>query len=113
MSTNEITIPTLELNDGNCIPQLGFGVFEVEPEETKDAVLHALQTGYRMIDTAVNDPGSVVVILGEVARRQNQLTRAHVARLLQRGPLRRSRVRPGRVRSSRPGRWQRRRVAVR
>jgi diketogulonate reductase-like aldo/keto reductase len=52
MTTNETTIPTLELNDGNRIPQLGFGVFEVDPEATKDAALHALKTGYRLIDTA-------------------------------------------------------------
>ncbi|HEY3945125.1 MAG TPA: aldo/keto reductase, partial [Solirubrobacteraceae bacterium] len=45
-------VPTLECNDGNRIPQLGFGVFEVPPEDTTDAVLHALQGGYRMIDTA-------------------------------------------------------------
>ena len=49
---NTISVPTLECNDGNRIPQLGFGVFEVPPEDTTDAVLHALQTGYRMIDTA-------------------------------------------------------------
>jgi diketogulonate reductase-like aldo/keto reductase len=49
---NILEVPSLELNDGNQIPQLGFGVFEVEPEDTLDAVLHALQTGYRMIDTA-------------------------------------------------------------
>jgi diketogulonate reductase-like aldo/keto reductase len=49
---NTISVPTLECNDGNRIPQLGFGVFEVPPEDTTDAVLHALQGGYRMIDTA-------------------------------------------------------------
>lgn len=49
---NTISVPTLECNDGNHIPQLGFGVFEVPPEDTTDAVLHALQAGYRMIDTA-------------------------------------------------------------
>ncbi len=52
MATNESTFPTLDLNDGNSIPQLGFGVFEVEPQETTDAVLHALKTGYRLVDTA-------------------------------------------------------------
>jgi 2,5-diketo-D-gluconate reductase A len=52
MTTNEITIPTLELNDRNRIPQLGFGVFEVDPQDTKEAVLHALNTGYRLVDTA-------------------------------------------------------------
>jgi diketogulonate reductase-like aldo/keto reductase len=49
---NTMPMPSLELNDGNHIPQLGFGVFQVAPEETADAVLHALQTGYRLIDTA-------------------------------------------------------------
>ncbi len=52
MTTNETTIPALDLNDGHSIPQLGFGVFQVEPEDTSDAVAHALHTGYRLIDTA-------------------------------------------------------------
>jgi 2,5-diketo-D-gluconate reductase A len=52
MTTNETTIPLLDLNDGNRIPQLGFGVFEVDPEDTKESVAQALRTGYRMIDTA-------------------------------------------------------------
>jgi 2,5-diketo-D-gluconate reductase A len=46
------SVPFLDLNDGNRIPQLGFGVFQVPPEDTADAVLHALRTGYRAIDTA-------------------------------------------------------------
>jgi 2,5-diketo-D-gluconate reductase A len=45
-------VPNLPLNDGRQIPQVGFGVFEVPPEQTVDAVLHALKTGYRSIDTA-------------------------------------------------------------
>jgi 2,5-diketo-D-gluconate reductase A len=52
MSTFNSTIPTLELNDGHTIPQLGFGVFQIEPDETADAVVRALETGYRHIDTA-------------------------------------------------------------
>jgi 2,5-diketo-D-gluconate reductase A len=44
--------PMLDLNDGHRIPQLGFGVFLVPPEDTADVVLKALQTGYRHIDTA-------------------------------------------------------------
>ncbi len=47
-----IPIPDLELNDGNSIPQLGFGVFQVDPDETAAAVVQALGTGYRLIDTA-------------------------------------------------------------
>lgn len=45
-------VPNLPLNDGREIPQIGFGVFQVSPDETVDAVLHALNTGYRAIDTA-------------------------------------------------------------
>jgi 2,5-diketo-D-gluconate reductase A len=46
------TVPNIELNDGNSIPQLGFGVFQIPPEETAEAVTRALETGYRHIDTA-------------------------------------------------------------
>ena len=46
------TVPDLRLNDGNSIPQLGFGVFQIEPGETADAVARALEAGYRHIDTA-------------------------------------------------------------
>ncbi len=45
-------IPTIELNDGNRIPQLGFGVFQIDPGETAEAVTTAIDTGYRHIDTA-------------------------------------------------------------
>lgn len=45
-------IPTLTLNDGAEIPQLGLGVFLVEPGETERIVTEALETGYRHIDTA-------------------------------------------------------------
>ncbi len=47
-----MTVPTLELNDGTTIPQLGFGVFKVDPEETERIVSDALEVGYRHIDTA-------------------------------------------------------------
>ncbi|HEX8347145.1 MAG TPA: aldo/keto reductase, partial [Actinoplanes sp.] len=46
------TVPTITLNDGRTIPQLGFGVFQVPPEKTRDAVLLAFEVGYRHIDTA-------------------------------------------------------------
>jgi 2,5-diketo-D-gluconate reductase A len=45
-------VPITDLNDGNRIPQLGFGVFQIDPSETVDAVLCALEAGYRHIDTA-------------------------------------------------------------
>jgi 2,5-diketo-D-gluconate reductase A len=46
------TVPTIDLNDGSAIPQLGFGVFQIEPEDTAEAVRVALDAGYRHIDTA-------------------------------------------------------------
>jgi 2,5-diketo-D-gluconate reductase A len=45
-------VPTITLNDGARIPQLGFGVYKVPPEETAAAVRAALAVGYRHIDTA-------------------------------------------------------------
>ncbi len=51
MATQQ-TIPTVKLNDGREIPQLGFGVFQIPPEETAEAVGTALEIGYRHIDTA-------------------------------------------------------------
>ncbi len=47
-----MTIPALTLNDGHTIPQLGFGVFKVDPAETERIVAEALAAGYRHIDTA-------------------------------------------------------------
>jgi 2,5-diketo-D-gluconate reductase A len=47
-----MTVPTLTLNDGTSVPQLGFGVFQVPPEETAATVSTALEVGYRHIDTA-------------------------------------------------------------
>ena len=44
--------PEITLNNGRTIPQLGFGVFKVRPEDTVEAVTLALQAGYRHIDTA-------------------------------------------------------------
>ena len=52
MTTTQTDIPSIELNDGLQIPQLGFGVFQVPPAETADTVTTALQAGYRHIDTA-------------------------------------------------------------
>jgi 2,5-diketo-D-gluconate reductase A len=46
------TVPALELHDGIEIPQLGFGVFQVPPEDTQAVVEEALAVGYRHIDTA-------------------------------------------------------------
>lgn len=62
-----VTVPTLTMNDGRAIPQLGFGVFQIPPEQTAPAVTVALTAGYRLIDTAQgyqNEEG-----VGEALRR--------------------------------------------
>ena len=48
----DTTVPTVALHDGTAIPQLGFGVFQVPPEKTAEAVTIAFEVGYRHIDTA-------------------------------------------------------------
>jgi len=52
MSTHTTQVAQIPLRGGVQIPQLGFGVFLVPPDETEQAVAHALDTGYRHIDTA-------------------------------------------------------------
>ena len=46
------TVPSLTLNNGVEIPQLGFGVYQIPPEDTAEATRTALEIGYRHIDTA-------------------------------------------------------------
>jgi 2,5-diketo-D-gluconate reductase A len=46
------SVPTIRLNNGVDIPQLGFGVFQIDPAETAEATRTALEIGYRHIDTA-------------------------------------------------------------
>jgi 2,5-diketo-D-gluconate reductase A len=45
-------VPDIKLNDGTTIPQLGFGVFKVDPARTQEIVEQALEAGYRHLDTA-------------------------------------------------------------
>ena len=45
-------VPDIALNNGVELPSIGLGVFQTPPEETRSAVLAALDTGYRHIDTA-------------------------------------------------------------
>ncbi|ACZ32214.1 2,5-didehydrogluconate reductase [Xylanimonas cellulosilytica DSM 15894] len=47
-----MTIPSVALNNGVLIPQLGFGTYKLPPTETKDLVLRAFEAGYRHVDTA-------------------------------------------------------------
>ncbi|GAA4919612.1 aldo/keto reductase [Streptomonospora salina] len=61
------TVPDVTLNNGVRIPQLGFGVWQVDNSETADVVGTALEAGYRSIDTAAaygNEEG-----VGEALRR--------------------------------------------
>lgn len=48
----QMTVPSIALHDGVEIPQLGFGVFQIPPDETQEAVELALGAGYRHVDTA-------------------------------------------------------------
>lgn len=45
-------VPSITLNNGTTIPQFGFGVFQIPPDETARAVHNAFEAGYRHIDTA-------------------------------------------------------------
>jgi 2,5-diketo-D-gluconate reductase A len=68
-------VPTIELNDGHAIPQLGFGVFQIPPDETAEAVRRALEVGYRHVDTAEGYENEAEV--GEAVR-DSGLDRAEV-----------------------------------
>jgi 2,5-diketo-D-gluconate reductase A len=52
MTSSTTDVPNIALSDGESIPQLGFGVFQIPPPETTEAVLNAFNVGYRHIDTA-------------------------------------------------------------
>ncbi|MFB9378802.1 aldo/keto reductase [Kineococcus gynurae] len=47
-----MTVPSIMLNDGRSIPQLGFGTFQIDPSETAARTAEAFEAGYRHIDTA-------------------------------------------------------------
>ncbi|MXG89720.1 aldo/keto reductase [Nocardioides flavescens] len=47
-----MSVPTITLNNQTQIPQLGFGTYQVPPEQTAEVVSQAIQVGYRHIDTA-------------------------------------------------------------
>jgi 2,5-diketo-D-gluconate reductase A len=52
MTVSGISVPNVTLNDHRSIPQLGFGVFQVPPQQTQETVETALEVGYRHVDTA-------------------------------------------------------------
>jgi len=45
-------VPMVKLNDGAQMPQLGFGTWQIDPEDADEAVMTAIEAGYRAIDTA-------------------------------------------------------------
>lgn len=67
-------VPILTFNNGVTIPQLGYGVFQVPPEQTEELVATALRSGYRHIDTAQmyrNEAGvGRAIAKSEVAREE-------------------------------------------
>ena len=48
------TIPTVTLNDGTAFPELGLGTYNLRGEEGIDAIVAAISSGYRLLDSAVN-----------------------------------------------------------
>jgi 2,5-diketo-D-gluconate reductase A len=72
--TNATEVPVLILHDGVKIPQLGFGVFQIPPEETQEKVEEALGVGYRHVDTAAayrNEAGVGAAIAATGVRRED------------------------------------------
>jgi len=61
------SIPTHTLNDGNTLPAIGFGTYPLRGEEGVTAMVHAIEAGYRLLDTAVNYENETEV--GEAIRR--------------------------------------------
>jgi len=49
-----VTTPTYDLNDGHAIPAIGFGTYPLRGSDAVEAVISAIEVGYRLIDTAVN-----------------------------------------------------------
>jgi 2,5-diketo-D-gluconate reductase A len=72
--TNATESPVLTLHDGVEMPQLGFGVFQIAPEETQERVEEALTVGYRHVDTAAayrNEAGVGAAIAASEVRRED------------------------------------------
>lgn len=71
-------VPNVTFNDGRTIPQLGYGVWQVEDEVAEKVVGTALQTGYRHVDTAAiygNEAGvGRAITTSDVAREDIFLT---------------------------------------
>ncbi|WP_374975531.1 aldo/keto reductase [Microbacterium trichothecenolyticum] len=61
------TIPSVTLNDGTWFPELGLGTYDLRGEEGIEAIVAAIDSGYRLLDTAVNYENEREV--GEAVRR--------------------------------------------
>jgi diketogulonate reductase-like aldo/keto reductase len=62
-----MAVPTYTLNDGTTIPAIGLGTYRLDGPDGVDAIVHALDAGYRLLDTAVNYGNEEAV--GEALRR--------------------------------------------
>ena len=60
-------IPRYTLNDGQSVPVIGFGTYPLRGDDGVEAMVHALEAGYRLLDTAVNYGNEKEV--GEAVRR--------------------------------------------
>lgn len=68
-----VTIPTVTLNDGTAFPELGFGTYNLRGPEGVDAVVAAIENGYRLLDSAVNYENEAEV--GDAVRRSGMRDR--------------------------------------
>ncbi|MGA7148780.1 MAG: aldo/keto reductase [Microbacterium sp.] len=62
-----ISIPTVTLNDGSAFPELGLGTYNLRDQDGTAAIVAAIESGYRLLDTAVNYENEHEV--GEAVRR--------------------------------------------
>jgi 2,5-diketo-D-gluconate reductase A len=72
--TSTTEVPAVTLRDGVEVPQLGFGVFQIPPEDTQEKVEEALAVGYRHVDTAAayrNEAGVGAAIAATGVRRED------------------------------------------
>ena len=84
--------PTITLNNGVDIPQIGYGVFLTPPEETERAVLEAFEVGYRHVDTAQayrNEEGVGAAVAASGLPRRGHLRHHQGVDLQRRGRARR------------------------
>src|SRR3954471_5459559 len=71
-------IPRIKLNDGHSVPVIGFGTYPLRGDDGVEAMVHALEAGYRLLDTAVNygneEEGGEAVRRSGLAREEVQVT---------------------------------------